>query len=203
MRTSDDLMRRSIIAKASLPATFIAMTAPDISKLIVRTSMRDRAAFDLLYRRTSAKLFGVCLRVLADRAEAEEALQEVFVKIWTKADRYAVSDLSPISWLVAVARNHAIDRIRMRRMKQASLDEAAEIADPTPGPEAMALAEDERARIHLCLEELDADRAAAVRGAYLVGDSYAELAERHGVPLNTMRTWLRRSLMKLKDCLQR
>ncbi|MBL0934464.1 MAG: sigma-70 family RNA polymerase sigma factor [Rhizobiaceae bacterium] len=179
------------------------MTPPDISKLIVRTSLRDRAAFDLLYRQTSAKLFGVCLRVLNDRAEAEEALQEVYVKIWTKADRFAVSDLSPISWLVAVARNHAIDRIRARRMKQTGLDEAAEIADPTPGPEALAVAGDESARIHLCLDELDADRAAAVRGAYLVGESYAELAERHGVPLNTMRTWLRRSLMKLKDCLQR
>lgn len=165
--------------------------------------MRDRAAFDLLYRQTSAKLFGVCLRVLNDRAEAEEALQEVYVKIWTKADRFAVSDLSPISWLVAVARNHSIDRIRARRMKQAGLDEAAEIADPSPGPEALAVAGDEGARIHLCLEELDTDRAAAVRGAYLVGESYAELAERHGVPLNTMRTWLRRSLMKLKDCLER
>ena len=64
------------------------------------------------YRLASAKLFGVCLRILNDRGEAEEALQEVFVKIWTKADRFAVSDLSPISWLVAIARNHAIDVIR-------------------------------------------------------------------------------------------
>ncbi|MHB2266593.1 sigma-70 family RNA polymerase sigma factor [Aliihoeflea sp. PC F10.4] len=179
------------------------MTATDISKLIVRTSLRDRAAFDLLYRRTNAKLFGVCLRVLDDRAEAEEALQEVYVKIWTKADRYAVSDLSPISWLVAVARNHSIDRIRARRTKQTSLDEAAEIVDPAPGPEAQTLSGDENARVHHCLEELEVDKAAAVRGAYLVGDSYAELAERHNVPLNTMRTWLRRSLMKLKDCLER
>ena len=88
-------------------------------------------------------------------------------------------------------------------MKQTGLDEAAEIADPTPGPEALAVAGDEGARVHHCLDELDADRAAAVRGAYLVGESYAELAERHGVPLNTMRTWLRRSLLKLKDCLER
>ena len=97
--------------------------------------MKDRAAFDLLYRQTSAKLFGVCLRVLNDRAEAEEALQEVFLKIWTKADRFAVSELSPISWLVAVARNHAIDRVRARRPPAASADAALDIADPTPGPE--------------------------------------------------------------------
>lgn len=179
------------------------MTPQDITKLIVRTSMRDRAAFDNLYRATSAKLFGVCLRVLDDRGEAEEALQEVFVKIWTKADRFAVSDLSPISWLVAIARNHAIDRIRARRRPASDIDEAVDIADPTPGPEALAVAAGERERIYGCLEELDNTRADAVRGAYLKGESYAELAARYEVPLNTMRTWLRRSLMKLRECLER
>ena len=78
------------------------MAPPDITKLIVRTALRDRQAFDLLYRQTSGKLFGVCLRVLNNRADAEEALQEVFVKIWTKSDRFAVSELSPISWLVEI-----------------------------------------------------------------------------------------------------
>jgi RNA polymerase sigma-70 factor, ECF subfamily len=179
------------------------MTPQDITKLIVRTSMKDRGAFDLLYRQTSAKLFGVCLRVLNDRAEAEEALQEVFVKIWLKADRFAVSDLSPISWLVAIARNHAIDRIRSRRRPSAGLDEALEVADPAPGPEAMAVSGGERERIFSCLDELEKEKASAVRGAYLNGESYAELAEKYGVPLNTMRTWLRRSLLKLRDCLER
>jgi RNA polymerase sigma-70 factor (ECF subfamily) len=179
------------------------MTPQDISTLIVRTSMKDRAAFDLLYRQTSAKLFGVCLRVLKDRGDAEEALQEVFVKVWTKADRFAVSDLSPISWLVAIARNHAIDRIRSRRKPAADIDAALDVADPGPGPEAMVVASGESERIYQCLEELEQDRAQAVRGAYLNGESYADLAERHKVPLNTMRTWLRRSLLKLRECLER
>ena len=179
------------------------MAPQDITKLIARTSMRDRTAFDLLYRLTSAKLFGVCLRVLNDRSEAEEALQEVYVKVWTKADRFAVSELSPISWLVAVARNHAIDRLRVRRKMTAGIDAAIDIADPTPGPEALAMAGEDSARVHRCLDELDEDRASAVRGAYLKGESYAELAERHDVPLNTMRTWLRRSLIKLRECLER
>ncbi|UVK41424.1 sigma-70 family RNA polymerase sigma factor [Mesorhizobium sp. AR10] len=179
------------------------MTPQDITTLIVRTSMKDRAAFDLLYRQTSAKLFGVCLRVLRDRGDAEEALQEVFVKIWTKADRFAVSDLSPISWLVAIARNHAIDRIRARRKPAADIDAALDVADPAPGPEAMVVAGGESERVYRCLDELEQDRAAAVRGAYLNGESYAELAERHSVPLNTMRTWLRRSLLKLRECLER
>ena len=178
-------------------------TSQDITKLIVRVSMKDRAAFDLLYRRTSAKLFGVCLRVLSDRGEAEEALQDVYVKIWTKADRFAVSELSPISWLVAIARNHSIDRIRARRERTTAIDAALEVPDEKPDQEAEAVAGGERDRIHSCLQELEQDRAAAVRAAYLNGDSYAELAERFSVPLNTMRTWLRRSLMKLKECLER
>jgi len=179
------------------------MTPQDITKLIVRVSLKDRAAFDTLYRETSAKLFGVCLRILNDRGEAEEALQEVFVKIWTKADRFVVSELSPISWLVAIARNHAIDVIRARRPATTDIDAAGDISDPKPGPEALAVAGDESGRLHRCLDELENDRAGAVRGAYIEGDSYADLAERFGVPLNTMRTWLRRSLMKLKECLER
>lgn len=179
------------------------MTPQDIGKLIMRTSMKDRGAFDALYRQTSAKLFGVCLRVLNNRAEAEEALQEVYVKIWNKADRFSVSDLSPITWLVAVARHHAIDRARARRQPAVDIDTALEVADPAPGPEDAAVAANEKARIQQCLDELDKDRAAAVRGAYLHGESYAELAQRRGVPLNTMRTWLRRSLIKLRECLER
>jgi RNA polymerase sigma-70 factor (ECF subfamily) len=179
------------------------MAPQDITKLIVRTSMKDRAAFDLLYQQTSAKLFGVCLRVLSDRDEAEDALQEVFVKIWMKADRFAVSDLSPISWLVAVARNHAIDRIRARRRTTTEIDAAIEVADPAPGPEAAVVARSENARIERCLGELERERAEAVRSVYLTGESYADIAQRHDVPLNTMRTWLRRSLMKLRECLER
>ena len=179
------------------------MTPDEITKLIFRTALKERAAFDLLYRLTSAKLFGVCLRVLKDRAEAEEALQDVYVKIWTKADRFAATDLSPITWLVAVARNHAIDRLRARKAPAAELDEAQSIAYPKPNPESLAEAGSERRRIDACLGELETDRAMAVRGAYLNGDSYAELAARFDVPLNTMRTWLRRSLLKLRECLER
>jgi RNA polymerase sigma-70 factor (ECF subfamily) len=140
---------------------------------------------------------------LNDRGEAEEALQEVYVKVWTKADRFAASDLSPISWLVAIARNHSIDRIRQRRGSTVTIDAANDVADPARGPEETVVAGAEGARVHRCLDELESDRAEAVRGAYLRGESYAELAERHGVPLNTMRTWLRRSLLKLRDCLER
>jgi len=104
---------------------------------------------------------------------------------------------------VAIARNHAIDRIRARRKPTVDINAAMDVADQASGPEAMAMASGEIEQIDHCLGELESDRAAAVRGAYLKGESYAELAERHGVPLNTMRTWLRRSLLKLRECLER
>lgn len=184
------------------------MTADDtqqqISGLILRVALRDRQAFDALYAATSAKLFGTCLRVLKDRAEAEDVVQEVFIKIWLKADRFAVTGQSPMSWLIAVARHQAIDRLRARRETAGGLDDAVlDIRDPAPGQEASAIAAGERRALNLCLDELEAARAAAVRAAYLDGTSYADLALRHDVPLNTMRTWLRRSLMRLKECLHR
>jgi RNA polymerase sigma-70 factor (ECF subfamily) len=173
----------------------------DIADLIARCALRDRAAFRTLYERTSAKLFGVTLRILKDRSEAEEAIQEVYVKIWQRADRYVAGHTSPISWLVAVARNHSLDILRARRPPADDIDVALEIPDSGPTPERATEDSQERGRIEHCLGTLEPDRADAVRGAYLDGYSYEELASRHAVPLNTMRTWLRRSLMRLKDCL--
>nr|WP_224705293.1 sigma-70 family RNA polymerase sigma factor [Devosia sp. CJK-A8-3] len=182
----------------------MAMTqtpSQDIAELISRCALRDRAAFRLLYERTSAKLFGVTLRILRDRSEAEEAVQEVYVKIWQRADRYVAGTTSPISWLVAVARNHSLDVLRARRPPSDDIDEAIDIADSGPSPERATQDNQQRGQIENCLGTLEPDRADAVRGAYLDGYSYEELASRYAVPLNTMRTWLRRSLIKLKDCL--
>jgi RNA polymerase sigma-70 factor (ECF subfamily) len=179
----------------------MSQSTAEIDELIARTALRDRAAFRALYHRTSAKLFGVTLRILKDRAEAEEALQEVYVKVWQRADRYAAGGYSPISWLVAIARNHALDMLRGRKPMADDLDAALDVADGAPDPETAAIGQGERGRIDGCLGELEADRAEAVRGAYLDGYSYEELAARFDVPLNTMRTWLRRSLIKLRECL--
>ncbi len=179
----------------------MSSASPEIADLIARTALRDRQAFRELYRRTSAKLFGVTLRILKDRAEAEEALQEVYVKIWRRADRYVQGGYSPISWLVAVARNHALDVLRARKPRNDDLEAAYDIADTAPDPERAAVDGDERGRIESCLEQLETDKADCVRGAYLDGYTYDELAQRHGVPLNTMRTWLRRSLIRLRECL--
>jgi len=179
----------------------MATASPEIAVLIARTALRDRAAFRDLYQRTSAKLFGVSLRILRDRSEAEEALQEVYVKIWQRADRYVAGGYSPISWLVAVARNHALDVLRARKPISDDIDVALDVADGGPDPEQAAVDQGERTRINSCLDELEDDKADCIRGAYLDGFTYDELSARHKVPLNTMRTWLRRSLLKLRECL--
>jgi RNA polymerase sigma-70 factor (ECF subfamily) len=178
------------------------MTTPqDLEDLLSRIQLRDRAAFSSLYSATSAKLFGVILRVLKDRAGAEDVLQDVYVKVWKKADRYRVTGHSPMTWLITIARNAAIDRLRAGGPPTDDIDDVVQVQAPGATPEQAAIAAGEAGRILACLAELDADRAGAVRGVYLEGHSYQDMAERHNVPLNTMKTWLRRSLNSLKECL--
>ncbi|MEQ9257749.1 MAG: sigma-70 family RNA polymerase sigma factor [Roseovarius sp.] len=175
----------------------------EIENLIARVAMGDREAFRRIYSRTSAKLFGVVLRVLNDRAEAEDVLQDVYVKIWNNAGRYRANGLSPMTWLITIARNAAIDRKRRQRAATVGDVLTETLADPSPGPEGQAIAASDSARLEGCFGELDGAHAEAVRRAYLEGESYAELAAHFDVPLNTMRTWLRRSLLKLRECLSR
>lgn len=178
-------------------------TIAEIEQMILRTALGDRAAFAALYDATSAKLFGICLRVLNNRAEAEDALQDVYIRIWQKAGHYTVNGYSPMTWLITIARNLAIDRLRARKAPTQDIDDVVNLADSGPTPETEVIQKSERAKIDGCLDELDTNHAIAVRGAYLEGETYQDLADRAGVPINTMRTWLRRSLVKLKDCLNR
>ncbi len=178
-------------------------TRADIEDMLARTALGDRAAFSRRYNATSAKLFGICLRVLNNRAEAEDALQDIYVRIWQKAGRYSAGTYSPMTWLITLARNLAIDKLRARRAPGQDIDEMHDLRDAAPGPEAAAVAKSEMGRIADCLDELEPERAQAIKGAYLDGETYRDLAARHDVPVNTMRTWLRRSLIKLKDCLSR
>ena len=179
------------------------MTSDEIAHLISLVAIGDRKAFAALYRETSPKLFSICLRILKDRTEAEESLQEVYVKIWQRAGVFAASSGAPSSWLAAIARNQAIDIMRARKPIADELDSAYDLADDEPSPEIQTVIKDEGRRIDTCMEELEADRAMAVKKAYVEGQSYQELADQFGVPLNTMRTWLRRSLLKLRECMER
>jgi RNA polymerase sigma-70 factor (ECF subfamily) len=177
------------------------MSDDPIATLIAKCAATDRAAFRTLYRDSSAKLMGVLLRILHERAEAEDALQEVYTRVWLRAGRYDPAKGRGMTWLIAIARNLAIDRLRARPQAQSD-DELDTVADTAPRAETRLVAQGEARRMADCFATLDPERADAVKGAYLNGLSYVDLAARHAVPLNTMRTWLRRSLLKLKECLE-
>ena len=144
---------------------------------------------------------GVLLRMLGERAEAEDALQEVYTRVWLRAGKFDPAKGRGMTWLIAIARNLAIDRLRAR--PEGHSDDGLDLVqDTTPRAETRLIAKGEAKRMADCFETLDPERAEAVKGAYLDGHSYLDLAARHAVPVNTMRTWLRRSLLKLKECLE-
>ncbi len=176
-----------------------------LAAAIARVAAGDRAALRLVYAATSAKLFGVCLRILGDRSEAEDVLQEVYLTVWRKAARFDKSVASPITWLVAIARNRAIDRLRSGAVARRSLpiEAADDIADAGPSAIERLEARDEHARLDDCFEELEERQRVAIRAAFLDGLTYEELARRSEVPLGTMKSWIRRGLKKLRACLER
>jgi RNA polymerase sigma-70 factor (ECF subfamily) len=172
---------------------------------LARVAAGDRAALRVVYQDTSAKLFGVCLRILKDRSEAEDVLQDVYVTVWRKAASFDPSRASPITWLVAIARNRAIDRLRSGAASRRTepIEEAYEVRDSAPTASDLLETTQQRARLAGCLGELEPKHADAIRSAFLDGTTYEQLAERMGVPLGTMKSWIRRGLLKLRACLER
>lgn len=178
-----------------------------VAGLLQRVAAQDRAAFRSLYQVSAPKLVAVLTRILGNRAEVEDAMQEVFVRVWQRAGQYQPDRGAGQAWLNTVARHHALDRLRARpegerRRQDPDDDPLARIADPAAGAEAGLVAQGEARRVLDCLQTLDPERARAVKGAYLQGLSYQDLAERHALPLNTVRTWLRRGLQQLRECME-
>ena len=176
-----------------------------LSEALRRVAGGEKDALERVYSATSAKLFGICLRILGDRQEAEDVLQEVYLSVWRRAGGFDPSRASPVTWLSTIARNRAIDRLRSVRRTRVSdpVDAALEIADPAPGALAAIEAREEARKLAGCIGELEERTAGVIRAAFFGGLTYSELAERSSVPLGTMKSWIRRGLMKLKDCLQR
>lgn len=165
----------------------------------------EPAALKEVYARTSAKLFGLCLRILGDRGEAEDVLQEVYLSVWRRADSFDPGRSSPVTWLAALARNRSIDRLRSggRQRPAAPIDAAMHVADSRPTADVLVEAADGRLRLALCLGELEERQAEPIRAAFFGGDTYRQLAERADVPEGTMKSWVRRGLLRLRDCLER
>lgn len=177
------------------------MSKDPVAQLLVAVAAQDRAAFRQLYSDTNAKLLGVLLRMLGTRTEAEDALQEVFTRIWLKASKYDPAKGRGMTWLIAVARYHAISKLRMRPQAIFDSEGIGELVAQTVSVETRMIAMEEVGRIQNCLSCLTPDRAAMLRKAYLEGHSYQDLASHYDMPLNSVRTALRRSLYKVRECM--
>ena len=170
---------------------------------LVATGEEDRGAFETLYGLTKGKLFGICLRICGSRQAAEDVMAETYLTIWKRAGAYQPGRVSPITWLATIARNKSIDWKRKRgRRPQTSDEKLPELIDEGPRADDLMLADENAARLHLCLDRLGDDQRGAIRTAFFEGLSYSELAEREGVPLGTMKSRIRRGLLSLKDCLR-
>jgi len=184
----------------------MSVTSPaeheELNRLLKQTGRNDQQAFAELYKRTSSKLFGVCMRMLRDRGEAEEVLQETYVTVWRRAASFDTAKASAVTWLVTLSRNKAIDRLRQHR--ETTLDDPARLeqtVDEDPTPAAHAESSQQYRRLEQCLDELEPQQRSSVREAFFTGATYNELATRCKVPLGTMKSWIRRSLMQLRTCL--
>ncbi|WP_316168343.1 MULTISPECIES: sigma-70 family RNA polymerase sigma factor [unclassified Bradyrhizobium] len=178
------------------------LTPAELVWLIAAVARRDEAAFERLYTATRAKLYGVVLRILRRQDLAEEVVQETFVKIWHSAAQFNPAISSPVTWMAAIARNRAIDLVRKRG--ELSLEEepdAMEVAAETPDPLARREMSEELKRLLECIGQLEPDRQRLVLLAYYNGWSREQLAAKFRAPVNTVKTWLRRSMMDIRACL--
>jgi RNA polymerase sigma-70 factor (ECF subfamily) len=167
--------------------------------LLERIARRDAAAVGELYDRHSRLLYGLVLRILRDRSDAEDVLQEVFVVVWKRVATYNPALGSPAAWLVAIARNRAIDRLRAtavrRRATEAARTELERNDAVTPGG---PVGEQQRA-IMQALDTIPREQRELIEEAYFMGFTHSELAERHKLPLGTVKTRIRSGLLALRD----
>ena len=170
---------------------------------------RDEAALKALYDQTSGKLYGLALRVTANREWAEDALQEAFLQVWKNAADYRASLSPPMAWLGLIVRSRSLDFLRRRTAERAHLtDEIDDVmADtmegPSPNPMDVSLASQQAWALHQCLGKLESRQREVVSLAYLRDLSHSELAEQLKLPLGTVKTWIRRGLDQLRTCMAR
>ena len=177
-------------------------TTSDLVRLLTSVSDGDREAFSSLYLHTSAKLYGIILRILHRRDLADEVLQDVYVKIWRRAGDFDEGRASPITWMATIARNRALDEARRRGF--VSIEDtpsASEVPDPQMSAFDRVEQSEELKRLERCLDALGADKKELIKLAYLEGHTRQHLADRSGQPVATIKTWLHRGLKQLKDCL--
>jgi RNA polymerase sigma-70 factor (ECF subfamily) len=168
--------------------------------LLHRCAAGDHAAFRLLYDRWGSRLFGIALRITGQAVLAADATQEAFVQIWRQAHRYDRERGGPEAWMIGIARYRALDIVR-RQAREVPGYEPEDLAEDAPDALTMLINTAEGAALHRCLGQLEEDRRRLVLMAFIDGLSHSELALRLSVPLGTVKSWIRRSLVSLRECL--
>jgi len=188
--------------------TAAARRSDQLSELLARTALADERAFAELYRLTSSHLFAVAVRILRDKAAAEDALQEAFVSVWHHAGSYVAAKSSPQTWLTSIVRNRCLDLLRRRVPDTMTLtrdDDEGDIDLPSTGPTPveLLLSGADAAMVRGCVDALDGGQKQAIALAFFQGLSHSELAAQLREPLGTVKSWIRRGLERLKSCLDR
>lgn len=181
----------------------------EVAQLLDRIALRDAAALRALYERTSSRLLAVAWRVLQDRTQAEDVLQEVFVTIWQQSALRPAGQSWSLAWLCVITRNRAIDLLRRKKPDEPlhwqddnGDDRFHDIAAEDGSPMQHLLEVEDGQRLAHCLSELDAAPRQAVLLAFYDGLTHLEIAERLRRPLGTVKAWTRRSLLRLRACLE-
>jgi len=197
------------------PSTLPSSRSGELAALLGRVSLGDRAAFATLYRLTSAHLLGVVLRINSDRAQAEDLLQEVYVKIWGAAGSFDAQRAQPMTWLTSIARHQAIDSLRRKKVEPqwvttragAEPDDDDELLDHLASSDAgpmELLGQAVQARsVAICMKGLTAEQQQTLALAFYQGLSHSEVADQLRQPLGTVKSWVRRGLLALRSCLER
>lgn len=171
-------------------------------EILMRVAARDAAALAELYDRHSRLLFGLIVRIVRDQQDAEEVLQEVFVQAWTRADSYNAALGSPAGWLVGIARNRAIDRLRANVSRLRAF-EAAPLPPPVDTPESLSGATERQRDVRRALDALPREQRELIERAYFLGSTHSELAAQLALPLGTVKTRMRSGLAMLRALLDR
>ena len=175
----------------------------ELTALLAQTGLGDRRAFATLYESTKSKLFGVSLRIVKERQLAEEVLQDSFVNIWNNARNYTSEKAAPMTWLTAIVRNRSLDLVRRPHLETQDEDDffTLNMVDEALSPAAALTQKRDATRVENCMRALDADQRQAIALAFFDGLSHAEVATHLKKPLGTIKTHVRRGMIKMKDCL--
>lgn len=183
----------------------VAPLDPDqLTSLLAKTALGDRAAFGRLYSLTSAKLFGTALRIVQQEDQAQDVLQEAFLSIWRNAGGFRPGIAAPMTWMNTIVRNRALDRLRRNKRPEVQWEEPGDfdrVANDDPAELDRLMLSEEAAALRECMGALKENQRQSILLAFFEGLTHEEVAARIESPLGSVKTWIRRGLISIKECL--